>query len=528
MLIDINASFGGRESIQRFPLEALEAEMERIPVTTVLVSANEGSWDQQAANDHLMAICSRHSGWLPTPVIQPRDTFVWTDEIDRMVEAGARLFRLDPERSAWPTDSVFLSLVFEKLSESGVAVSIPATIPGLPSAVAAQSSATGVPVVFTETRYFPLTEILPLMTRHEHLYIETSRLTSPGGIALCVSQVGSDRLMFGSGACRYPARIAWRMLEESEISDADREAIGATNAIRVLNLDGPPSARPESESPAITITAPEVPASMTEPESSAPPAIDVHLHDRFPGAPFPPFDAVGYQRSLDASGIVAGVSSSATAIFHELKRGNDQQEALLEAIPSLRGYVVVDPRYPDESAEELRRLEHEPRWIGVKVHCAHSRTLTNASSFARLIDMVAEFERPMLIHPLGEDWPEAMCALARSHPRMTLIAAHAGYGDGPHPTHDAALRVADVDIIVIEFCSTYLARGAIRRGIEAVGVERVLFGSDFPLISLPYMRTAYVEAELTADEASRVYWQNALRLFPELKTATEGRLPGSV
>ncbi|MEZ4498949.1 MAG: hypothetical protein R2839_02570 [Thermomicrobiales bacterium] len=97
MLIDINASFGGRESIQRFPLELWKPRWNTRLVTTVLVSANEGSWDQQAANDHLMAICSRHSGWLPTPVIQPRDTFVWADEIDRMVEAGARLFRLDPE-----------------------------------------------------------------------------------------------------------------------------------------------------------------------------------------------------------------------------------------------------------------------------------------------------------------------------------------------------------------------------------------------------------------------------------------------
>ena len=129
---------------------------------------------------------------------------------------------------------------------------------------------------------------------------------------------------------------------------------------------------------------------------------------------------------------------------------------------------------------------------------------------------VAEREHPILVHPLGEDWPEALSALSRRHPRLTIIAAHAGYGDAPHPTHDAALRVSQASNIVIEFCSTYLAVGAIRRGIEAVGVGRVLFGSDFPLISLEYMRVAYDEAELSSEEESAILTGNALRLFPEL------------
>ena len=57
--------------------------------------------------------------------------------------------------------------------------------------------------------------------------------------------------------------------------------------------------------------------------------------------------------------------------------------------------------------------------------------------------------------------------------------------------------------IWLEFCSTYLATGAIRRGIEAVGADRVLFGSDYPLIALPYMVAAYADAELSRRFDSR-------------------------
>jgi hypothetical protein len=63
----------------------------------------------------------------------------------------------------------------------------------------------------------------------------------------------------------------------------------------------------------------------------------------------------------------------------------------------------------------------------------------------------------VLIHPIGEDWPEALLEIAFEHPRLLLFAAHTGYGDAPHATHDAADRLAAAQNIVLEFCSTYLA-----------------------------------------------------------------------
>jgi predicted TIM-barrel fold metal-dependent hydrolase len=247
---------------------------------------------------------------------------------------------------------------------------------------------------------------------------------------------------------------------------------------------------------------------------SPPHAIDVHLHDKFPGAPFRPFSPADYAAELERQGIIGGVCSSITGIFYDLQQGNDEVAALLAAIPTLRGYVVVDPRFPEESAAQLKRLDGDTGFAGVKIHCMYSRTPTNSPAMRRLFDLIAPYEKPVLIHNLGSDWPEALVEIAQAHPRLPIIAAHAGYGDGPHPTHDAALRLAPAPNIFVEFCSTYLATGAIRRGIEAVGAERVLFGSDFPLISLGYMRAAYEDAELTPEEAALIYIENAKRLFP--------------
>jgi predicted TIM-barrel fold metal-dependent hydrolase len=506
MLIDVNASFGGREGIQRFSVETMLDQLNRTPCDVAFAHCQQGMTDSASANEQTLALCAGHSWLRPCGVIHPRNTFTWREELDRCLAVGTRLFRIYPDQGAWPVDSVLLDQIVDQLAGTGAVLMVEATTPGLPSHITERTVGHDVPIIFTEARYFPLTELLPLVKRNPNLYIETSRLTSPHGIEHCVEMVGAHRLVYGSGAGRYPAWVAWQMLERAAIADEERAAIAGGNAAALLSV---------SETERRT-NVPTIP--------SPPQAIDVHLHDKFPGAPFRPFSPADYAAELERQGIIGGVCSSVTGIFYDLPQGNDEVAALLAAIPSLRGYVVVDPRFPEESATQLKRLDGDTGFAGVKIHCVYSRTPTNAPAMRRLFDLIASYEKPVLIHNLGPDWPEALVAIANAHPTLPIIAAHAGYGDGPHPTHDAAVRLTPAPNIYLEFCSTYLATGAIRRGIEAVGAERVLFGSDFPLISLGYMRAAYEDAELTPEEAALIYVENAKRLFPGIVAPAHERV----
>lgn len=501
MLIDVNASFGGRESIQVFTVETVHAQLDRTPYSQAFIHCHQGASDAVSANDRTFALCAENDRWQPVAAIQPRDTFGWREEIARCRARGVRLFRIYPDQGAWPVDSIFIDKIAEELGDTGSALLVEATTPGLPTRLVERVVGNDLPIIFTEGRYFPLTELLPLAQRYPNVYVETSRLTSPEGIERCVEAIGAERVIYGSGAGRYPAWVAWQTLQRAQISDEERQQIAWKNATALLDVV-PGSAH--AIEPGLAVPGAPVPA------------IDVHLHDKFRGAPFRHYDPPAYQAELERHGIAGGVCSSVTGIFYDLKQGNDEVAALMDQIPNLRGYVVVDPRYPESSVHELARLERDRRFVGVKIHCAYAKTSTSHPSLRWLFERIAPYGRPVLIHNLGADWPEALVEIAKDHPALPIIAAHAGYGDGPHPTHDAALRVEEAPNIFIEFCSTYLATGAIRRGIEAVGIERVLFGSDFPLISLPYMRAAYQDAELSPEEERAIYRDNALRLFPEL------------
>ncbi|MGD9711683.1 MAG: hypothetical protein AB7V46_06405, partial [Thermomicrobiales bacterium] len=113
MLIDINASFGGREALQRFTVESLEHELNRTPYSLAFVSANEGEFDPRTANDDILERCARHDRWLPTATLHPGDTFSWQDELRRAQAIGIKLFRINPVASGWAADSILMDLLVD-------------------------------------------------------------------------------------------------------------------------------------------------------------------------------------------------------------------------------------------------------------------------------------------------------------------------------------------------------------------------------------------------------------------------------
>jgi predicted TIM-barrel fold metal-dependent hydrolase len=67
--------------------------------------------------------------------------------------------------------------------------------------------------------------------------------------------------------------------------------------------------------------------------------------------------------------------------------------------------------------------------------------------------------------------------------------------------------------LYLEICATYSDPDKVRAAIEAVGVERVLFGTDSTLFDAAHMLGAVADAGLTAREQELVLGENARRLF---------------
>jgi predicted TIM-barrel fold metal-dependent hydrolase len=259
--------------------------------------------------------------------------------------------------------------------------------------------------------------------------------------------------------------------------------------------------------------------------------IDVHAHfyhDQTPRADYRERNAsrmrAGEQMgiSVHVASILGSWGRSSPIYFpspNDLTYGNDQLVGLMRAHPGrIRGYVAVNPNFAAHAGEEVARLlGTDTGMIGIKL--AASRRADDA-----LLDPICRMAQahgvPILHHVWQHrrrEWPNQeasdaveLCALAHRHPDVSFILAHlAGGGDWLHSLR--ALRPHPN--VCVDLSGSGVDGGMLEATVEAVGVDRMLFGCDLTM-DTGWAKLRYLERLLTPTELEQVAWRNAARIFP--------------
>lgn len=257
--------------------------------------------------------------------------------------------------------------------------------------------------------------------------------------------------------------------------------------------------------------------------------IDVHahfLHDRTPRADWRERNA-SRLRAGDRVGITVHVASILGSWGHtsptyfpslaDCRYGNDYLLAIQREYPArVRGYVTVNPNYTAEAVAEIERCL-DGGMVGIKL--AASRRADDP-----LLDPVcraaAERRVPILHHiwqHRRRDYPgqeasdaRELAVLARRHPSVNFLLAHiGGGGDWLHSL--PVLR--DLPNVLVDLSGSGVDGGMLEACLEAVGVERLLWGCDLT-IETGWAKLRYLEHLLSPDEIELVRWGNAARIFP--------------
>lgn len=257
--------------------------------------------------------------------------------------------------------------------------------------------------------------------------------------------------------------------------------------------------------------------------------IDVHAHfyhDRTPRADWAERNA-SRLRAGESIGITVHVASilgswgrTSPVYFPspaDLEYGNSALQALERQHPRrVRGYVTVNPNYTAHALGEIAR-GLTTGMIGIKL--AASRRADDP-----LLDPIcrAGQERavPILQHVWQHrrrDWPgqeasdaQELVNLAVRHPHVSFILAHiGGGGDWEHSL--AAVRNATN--VYVDLSGSGVDGGMLERCVDAVGVGRLLWGSDLTM-DTGWAKLRYLERLLDREECDQVKWKNAARIFP--------------
>jgi len=194
----------------------------------------------------------------------------------------------------------------------------------------------------------------------------------------------------------------------------------------------------------------------------------------------------------------------------KLKRQNADALRLSQMFPDffIPG-IHIHPHYVEESCREIEEMYAKGvRWVGELVPYMNGHDAYLPKKAYAIYDLMQEKGMVLNIHPtIGEDMENLM----RSFPRLPIVVAH----PGEKPDFEKHLeRMRRYSNAYMDICGTGLFRNnLLRYGIDQVGKERFLLGTDYPICN-PAMQVQGVLYEpLTDAEYEAVFSGNFLRLF---------------
>jgi len=170
---------------------------------------------------------------------------------------------------------------------------------------------------------------------------------------------------------------------------------------------------------------------------------------------------------------------------------------ILEAVAAfpkrLHGLCCLDPLHPDALAEARRCLAAGLGGLGELAFYDSGFTPEVLEKLSPIMALCREVGLPVLIHtnePVGHAYPgkspmtlKELYALVRMFPENKIVLAHWGGGLFFYHLMKKEVKEALANVYVDTAASPYLYDGTIyRMAADIIGPEKILFGSDYPLL----------------------------------------------
>lgn len=183
-------------------------------------------------------------------------------------------------------------------------------------------------------------------------------------------------------------------------------------------------------------------------------------------------------------------------------RANEAMFQIVQKVPNLYQWVVIDPRNEETFRQADRMLQHE-KCVGIKLHPRmHEYKLADYGE--KVFSFAAKHSAIVQIHP---QWSTDYVAFADAYPNITIILAHFG-GE----RHVEAIRNAKHRNIYTDTSGmASLKNNLIEYAVAQLGSDRLLFGTDTYAAGAQRGRIEY--ALISQQDKENILFHNAKRLF---------------
>ena len=207
------------------------------------------------------------------------------------------------------------------------------------------------------------------------------------------------------------------------------------------------------------------------------------------------------------------------------KRHNDYiMEAVHRHPERLIGFCCLDPMHPEAAAEAERCLHAGLSGIGELAFYTSGIDEASLEHLDPIMTLARRFDRPVMLHtnePVGHQYPgkspntlAQIYAMVQRFKDNRIILAHWGGGLFFYAMLKKEVKEALTKVWFDTAASPYLYESSVyRQAISLAGPDKVLLGSDYPLLTPARYFKEMDQAKLSNSEKESICGDNAVKIL---------------
>jgi uncharacterized protein len=243
--------------------------------------------------------------------------------------------------------------------------------------------------------------------------------------------------------------------------------------------------------------------------------VDAHAHCGYMGM-------FGQQRDVSVEEILAAADqagidklclSSIEALTFEMEGGNKEVHRLMKRYPDrIIGFATVPaPYFGQKGLDELQRAVEVFGMKGIGELETSAAYPIDIPPWIAVLKKAAALKVPVLVHSS----PGACARAAELVPDVTILLAHLGTGLGLTLGEwiDTIEMAKSHPNVYLETCTSITSYGQVERAVQVLGSERIVFGTDSPLLDPAVMKAKITSADIPAQAKQNILGNNMARLL---------------
>ncbi len=227
--------------------------------------------------------------------------------------------------------------------------------------------------------------------------------------------------------------------------------------------------------------------------------------------------------SMSRYGIAGALTYSLKGIAYDFREGNEETLAVCDSNPGLLPVATVDPRRHLGVIEEIGKCKSEG-FVALRLFPEQQGWKLNSALVKPILKELERLGMPVILNGAGGGGPsEVICAVEGS--TIPVILTGIGYGN-----------LAEGIAAALEHPSIFLEAqvndtpDSLAVTVDALGAERVVYGSGSPTLSMRASLNGVVEAELTDNQKALILGGNLQRILgvsvPDVKLSLDHPFAG--